>query len=99
LRRPPPFPLPDALPISGPSDVIVRVRAAGVNPVDTYIHTGTYPRKPNLPYTPGNDGAGTVESVGAQVTGLKPGDRVYICGDNQTDRKSTRLNSSHEWIS
>ena len=58
----------------------VRVRAAGVNPVDAYIHTGTYARKPPLPYTPGVDGAGEVEAVGADVAGFKPGDRVYIAG-------------------
>jgi NADPH2:quinone reductase len=67
-------------PKAGPGDVVVRVRAAGVNPVDAYIHTGTYARKPPLPYTPGQDGAGEVESVGAGVTDVKAGDRVYICG-------------------
>ena len=63
-------------------DVLVRVRAAGVNPVDTYIRSGTYARKPPLPYTPGTDGAGEVEAVGADVKGFTPGDRVYIAGDN-----------------
>ena len=67
--------LPDPSP--GPNQVVVRVRAAGVNPVDTYIRTGTYARKPPLPYTPGSDGAGTVERVGSSVTKFKPGDRVY----------------------
>src|SRR3954462_12904445 len=67
-------------PTPGPGDVIVRVRAAGVNPVDAYIHTGAYPRKPELPYTPGQDGAGEVAAVGADVTGFKAGDRVYING-------------------
>ena len=70
--------VPDPKPSAG--EVVVRVRAAGVNPVDAYIHTGTYARKPPLPYTPGQDGAGEVEAVGANVTGLKPGDRVYIAG-------------------
>ena len=71
-------------PKAGPGDVVVRVRAAGVNPVDAYIHTGTYPRKPPLPYTPGQDGAGEVQSVGADVTAFKVGDRVYICGVGTT---------------
>jgi len=71
-------------PQSGPGDVVVRVRAAGVNPVDAYIHTGTYARKPALPYTPGQDGAGDVESVGASVSGFKAGDRVYISGVGNT---------------
>jgi NADPH:quinone reductase len=61
----------------GSGQVVVRVRAVGVNPVDTYIRSGVYPRKPALPYTPGTDAAGTVESVGAGVTGFRPGDRVY----------------------
>jgi NADPH2:quinone reductase len=39
-------------PKAGPGDVVVRIRAAGVNPVDAYIATGTYPRRPALPYTP-----------------------------------------------
>jgi NADPH2:quinone reductase len=71
-------------PKAGPGEVVVRVRAAGVNPVDAYIHSGTYARKPPLPYTPGQDGAGEVESVGAGVTGVKTGDRVYICGVGTT---------------
>ena len=69
---------PDPMP--NPGDVLVRIRAAGVNPVDSYIHTGTHARKPSLPYTPGFDGAGEVERVGADVKGLAPGDRVYIGG-------------------
>ena len=71
-------------PKAGPGDVIVRVRAAGVNPVDAYIVAGTYPRKPPLPYTPGQDGAGEVVSAGADVKGFKAGDRVYICGVGNT---------------
>jgi NADPH2:quinone reductase len=71
-------------PAAGPGEVVVRVRAAGVNPVDAYIHTGTYPRKPALPYTPGQDGAGEVLSVGADVKDFKAGDRVYICGVGNT---------------
>lgn len=61
----------------GAGEVVVRIRAAGVNPVDTYIRAGVYARKPALPYTPGTDAAGTVESVGAGVTRFKRGDRVY----------------------
>jgi NADPH2:quinone reductase len=64
------------------TQVLVRIRAAGVNPVDGYIRSGTYVVKPQLPYTPGSDGAGEVDSVGAEVTGVKPGDRVYIATDN-----------------
>jgi len=67
-------------PTPGPGDVLVRIRAAGVNPVDAYIHSGTYARKPPLPYTPGFDGAGEVERVGAEVKDFAPGDRVYVGG-------------------
>lgn len=68
--------LPD--PHAGPDQVVVRLHAAGVNPVDTYIRGGGYARKPPLPYIPGFDGAGIVESVGPQVTSWRPGDRVWI---------------------
>jgi NADPH:quinone reductase len=74
--------VPDRQP--GAGEVLVRVRAAGVNPVDAYIHTGSYPRKPPLPYTPGQDGAGEVEAVGSGVNGFKAGDRVYISGVGNT---------------
>jgi NADPH2:quinone reductase len=62
------------------AQVVVRIRAAGVNPVDAYIRSGVYPRKPALPYTPGTDGAGTVESAGPDARRLKVGDRVYLAG-------------------
>lgn len=47
------------------------MRACGVNPVETYSRSGTYARKPALPYTPGSDAAGEVHSVGAGVTAVK----------------------------
>ncbi len=64
---------------AGPKQVLVRVKAAGVNPTDTYTRSGTS-RRPPLPYTPGIDAAGTVESVGEGVTGVKVGARVYLSG-------------------
>lgn len=67
-------------PIPGKGEVIVKIHAAGVNPVDTYIRSGLYPLKPLLPYTPGIDGAGIVESIGEGVSRMKIGDRVYISG-------------------
>src|SRR4030088_2480726 len=70
--------IPDPKP--GPGQVLVRIRAAGVNPVDAYMRAGTYPRKPPLPYTPGSDGSGEGEGVGADVKDFRPGDRVYISG-------------------
>ena len=65
---------------AGPGQVVVRVKAAGVNPYDTYMRQGTYAIKPPLPYTPGSDAAGIVDSVGEGVAGLAPGDRVYVGG-------------------
>jgi len=63
----------------GPGQVVVRVRAAGVNPVDTYVRSGNYSGL-KIPYTPGLDAAGTVEAAGAGVTRVRPGDRVYTAG-------------------
>ncbi len=70
--------LPDPTP--KPDQVVVRIRAVGVNPVDVYIRTGAYARKPALPFIPGSDAGGEVESVGAGVKSYKPGDRVFIHG-------------------
>jgi len=67
-------------PKPGPGEVLVRMHAAGVNPVETYIRAGKYARLPKLPYTPGNDSAGVVEQVGAGVSEFKAGDRVYTAG-------------------
>jgi NADPH2:quinone reductase len=61
----------------GDSQVLVRVMAAGVNPVDTYIRAGAYAVKPQLPYTPGKDAAGVVEKAGDAIRHVKAGDRVY----------------------
>lgn len=65
-------------PVPGEGQVLVRLHAAGVNPVDTYIRSGQYAQQAHLPYTPGIDGAGVVESVGPGVRHRKVGDRVYI---------------------
>jgi len=67
-------------PLPGSGQVLVGVKAAGVNPVDAYIRTGTYAVKPALPYTPGMDAAGVVEALGPGVSGMKAGDRVYVGG-------------------
>jgi len=67
-------------PVAGASQVVVRINAVGVNPVDTYIRSGAYAAKPPLPYTPGSDAAGVVESVGEGVTRVRPGHSVYVAG-------------------
>jgi NADPH2:quinone reductase len=69
-------------PKPGPGQVVVKIEAAGVNPVDVYMRAGTYARKPSLPYTPGTDGAGTILSVGDGVQGLTVGKRVYTAANN-----------------
>ncbi len=70
--------IPDLRP--GKGEVLVRIHAAGVNPVETYIRAGAHAVKPNLPYTPGADGAGEVLSVGEGIQRVKPGERVYCAG-------------------
>jgi len=70
--------VPDLQP--GPGQVVVQIHAAGVNPVDSYIRSGTYARKPNLPYTPGSDAGGVVMARGEGVTRVRAGERVYVSG-------------------
>jgi NADPH:quinone reductase len=64
-------------PKASAGEVLVRIHAAGVNPYDTYMRAGTYPVKPTLPYTPGSDGAGTIEAIGDGVKKVKQGERIY----------------------
>ncbi|GAC1575667.1 MAG: quinone oxidoreductase [Candidatus Elarobacter sp.] len=61
-------------PVPGPGEALVRQTVAGINYIDVYLRTGLY--KTALPFVLGREGAGTVESVGAGVTEVKPGDRV-----------------------
>ncbi|XP_056388664.1 quinone oxidoreductase [Hyla sarda] len=65
------------VPSPGENQILIRVHACGINPVDTYIRAGVYALKPSLPYTPGSDTSGVVEKVGKNVTGFKKGDRVF----------------------
>jgi NADPH2:quinone reductase len=60
--------------------VLVKIEAAGVNPVDTYLRTGIHAHAPKLPYTPGKDGAGIIEAVDDQIGKFRVGDRVYTAG-------------------
>lgn len=70
--------VPDPTP--GPDQVVVRIYAAGVNPVETYIRAGRYSPEAPLPYTPGTDAAGVVEAIGQGVSRVTVGDRVYTAG-------------------
>jgi NADPH2:quinone reductase len=65
-------------PVPAPGQILVRLHAAGVNPVETYIRSGKYARLPALPYTPGTDAAGIVEQ--SSDPAFPPGARVYLTG-------------------
>ncbi len=73
-----------ALPVPrpGPGQVLVRVHAAGINFIDTYLREGRYPAA--LPFIPGQEAAGIVEALGAGVEGFAPGDRVAWNGSRGT---------------
>ncbi len=66
------------VPKPGKSEALIRLKAAGLNFIDIYIRNGRYARP--LPYTPGLEGAGIVESIGEEVTEVKVGDRVAYTG-------------------
>ena len=55
-------------PTPGPGEVVVDVRAAGINPADTYMRNGTYAIVPKRPYIPGGDAGGVVSEIGADVS-------------------------------
>ena len=71
--------LPDPTPTAG--EVLVRVGAVSVNPIDTYVRIGMVATELPMPFVVGSDLAGTVEAVGEGVTQWKVGDRVW--GANQ----------------
>jgi len=68
--------LPDPTPAAG--EALIRIEASGVNFIDTYFREGRYPAK--LPYTLGQEAAGTIVAVGADASGFSAGDRVAWCG-------------------
>ena len=65
-------------PVPGRGEVVVDVRAAGVNPADTYMRNGTYAIVPKLPYIPGGDAGGVISALGAGVRDFAIGDRVIV---------------------
>lgn len=71
-----------AIPQPNDGEVLVKVYAAGINPVETYKRAGTYAKHllPSLPFTPGADGAGMVEAIGNGVSSVAVGDRVWLSG-------------------
>ena len=62
------------IPTPKPTEALVEIKAAGVNFIDVYVREGRYPAP--LPFVNGQEGAGIVKEVGAEVSGLKPGDRI-----------------------
>lgn len=79
------FPTPEA----GPGQVLLRVGAASVNPIDTYMRSGAVPISTPLPYVVGCDVAGTVEAFGPGVRNFKVGDRVWGANQGQAGRQGT----------
>lgn len=65
-------------PVAGEGEVVIDVKAAGVNPADTYMRSGTYAVVPDLPYIPGGDAAGIVSAVGSGVSEFAVGDKVFV---------------------
>ena len=65
-------------PVPGRGEVVVDVHAAGINPADTYMRSGTYAIVPKLPYTPGGDAGGVISAIGEDVLTHSVGDRVFV---------------------
>jgi NADPH2:quinone reductase len=65
-------------PEPGENEVLVNIKAAALNFPDYLIVQGLYQFKPDLPFAPGNEGAGVVKKIGKNVTRFKEGDRVYF---------------------
>jgi NADPH2:quinone reductase len=84
-------------PKAGPGQVVVRLEAVGVNPVDAYIRSGQYASVPTLPYVPGSDAAGVVTAVGEGVTRLGVGERVYVHASEGTYAEFAAVPEARVW--
>ena len=71
------------------AEVLVKVHAVDVNPIDTYIRSGMVKAQLPRPYILGSDLAGTVEAVGPEVRRFRPGDRVWGCNQGRMGRQGT----------
>lgn len=65
-------------PRAGPTDVLLKVRCAALNPADAFLAQGLYPAKPILPHILGRDGVGDVEAIGSHVENIRVGETVGI---------------------
>ena len=89
------------IPEPGPADVLIKVGAASVNFPDVLMLSAGYQHKPELPFVPGMEGAGTIDAVGAEVKNWRAGDRVIFgvnpalpstrAGARQPDAHARRL--------
>ena len=91
-------------PRPGPTDVLVRFRAASLNYRDLMVVSGTYNPRMKLPAVPLSDGAGEVAEIGAGVTKWKVGDRVmpifaqrWLDGDTSEEKRRTSLGAGAQW--
>lgn len=66
------------IPTPGPEEILVRVEAAGLNPVDARIGNIDIPMWPDMPTVPGAEASGVIVAIGNEVKAFKVGDRVYI---------------------
>lgn len=84
----------------GDKEVKISLRSIGINPVETYIRQGTYSLLPELPYTPGKDGAGIIEEVGKEVSNFKIDDRVFVSvnGNNRRGTYAEEIICSTDFI-
>src|SRR5437899_8994070 len=75
-------------PVAGPGEAVIAIKAAALNFFDILMIQGKYQIKPPFPFSPAAEVSGVIESVGAGVTDLKPGDRVVAsCGHNGAREK------------
>jgi len=65
-------------PVPGAGEILVHIEASGLCHTDIHAAHGDWPVKPKLPFTPGHEGVGIVESLGFGVTDVEIGDRVAI---------------------
>lgn len=76
-------------PTVGPGQILIRNHAVSVNPIDTYVRSGTIAFELPSPYFPGCDSAGVVEAVGEEVDSFAVGDRVWCTNQSLLGRQGT----------